>query len=151
MGEQMYALWGSDKEEYVMKSALLDYIRNKVGLREDKIVWSGYTEADSLKKSEELEGILASCVSPGNTSFDPSERMKHSIGRSGKDYIPLIEKKDFRVVDAVVYPNEDEISHLLQFEKQIAGIVPFGGGTTVTGGVSPSGSKKYSVSVDLEN
>ncbi len=150
MGDRMYALWGSDKEEFHMKSALLDYIRNKVGLKEDKILWSGYAEFDNFKKSDELEGILASCVSPENTSFDSSERVKHSIGRSGKDYIPLIEKKDFRVVDAVVYPNEDEIRRLLQSRNKLLEIVPFGGGTTVTGGVSPSGNKKYSVSVDLE-
>ena len=83
------------------------------------------TKRNYFKKSDELEGILASCVSPENTSFDSSERVKHSIVRSGKDYIPLIEKKDFRVVDAVVYPNEDEIRRLLQSRNKLLEIVPF--------------------------
>ena len=36
-------------------------------------------------------------------------------------------RKDFRVVDAVVYPNEDEIRRLLQSRNKLLEIVPFGG------------------------
>ncbi len=144
-----YALWGESGSEYHMNSTLQGFIRNRVGLKDDRIVWFGYADVGDLSKSEELSKILTPFVSPENISMEPEDRIRHSIGRGGADFIPLIEKRPFRVVDAVVYPTEDEVGRLLKGRNCQLEIIPFGGGTSVTGGVSPSGNRTYAVSVDL--
>lgn len=149
MGNNLYALWGNGKIKYEMNQALLTFIRNKVGLEVDKILWSGYSEIDDLPVSSELNKILLKCVAPANITFDSKERVRHSVGRSGLDYVKLMEKQSIKIVDAVIYPNEDEIRCLLRKGDKRVEIIPFGGGTTVTEGISPSGTCEFSVSVDL--
>ncbi len=150
MDSGLYSLWGDEKQEYHMNQKLLKYIRDKVGLKEDRVIWNGYYKTDGISSSSELNQILTSCISAGNISFDPKDRLRHSIGRSGADYIRLMEGNVNAVVDAVVYPTEDEIRCLLQSRRKDLEIIPFGGGTSVTGGVSPSGTRKFSVCMDLE-
>lgn len=150
MGNRTYALWGDEKTEYEMNRPLLTYIKNKVGIEEDKIRWSGYADMDDLPVSADLKEILNTCISSENVSFDTVERVKHSVGRSGLDYIRMMEKQDIRMVDAVIFPNEDEIKCLLRKKDDGLEMIPYGGGTTVTGGVSPSGLRKFSVSLDLK-
>ncbi len=144
-----YVLWGERDSEYHMNLTLLGFIMEKVGLKDHKIIWSGYADVGDISKSEELRKILASFVSTGNVSMEPEDRVRHSIGRGGADFIPLIEKRPIRLVDAVVYPTEDEVGRLLKAGNDQLEIIPFGGGTSVTGGVSPAGDRKYAVSVDL--
>ena len=149
MGGQLYTLWGDSEKEYDMSKPLLTYIRRKVGLGEDKIIWSGYRNIDPLPVSSELKEILYSCVSPDNVKFDEMDRLKHSVGRGGLDYIRLMEVQPIKTVDAVVYPVEEEIKCLLGKAGDQIEIIPFGGGTSVTGGITPTGRKKFSVSLDL--
>ncbi|MCL6003414.1 MAG: FAD-binding oxidoreductase [Thermoplasmatales archaeon] len=149
MGNQMYALWGDENIEYEMNRTLLDFIRNRVGISEDRIIWSGYCNPPDLVVSQELKGILLKCVSEGNISFNPGDRMKHSVGKGGMDYIRLMENHSIRIADAVIYPTEEEIICLLRKNDDSIELIPFGGGTTVTGGVCSTGSRKYSISIDL--
>ena len=149
MGGQLYTLWGDSEKEYDMSKPLLTYIRRKVGLGEDKIIWSGYRNIDPLPASSELKEILYSCISPDNVAFDERDRLRHSVGRGGLDYIRLMEMQPIKTVDAVVYPVEEEIKCLLGKAGDQIEIIPFGGGTSVTGGITPTGRKKFSVSLDL--
>jgi alkyldihydroxyacetonephosphate synthase len=149
MDSGLYSLWGEEKQEYHMNQKLLNYIRDKVGLKEDRVIWNGYYKVDEIPGSSELKQILTSCISEVNISFDSRDRLRHSIGRSGGDYIRLLEGSIDRIVDAVVYPTEDEIKCLLQKRHKELEIIPFGGGTTVTGGVIPSGTRRFTVSLDL--
>ncbi|MGC8562837.1 MAG: FAD-binding oxidoreductase [Thermoplasmata archaeon] len=150
MANQFYALWGDRNADYEMNGTLLDFIREKVGLKDDKIIWSGLVEARDLEESEELKKLLMRSISGDHISFDSTDRLKHSIGRGGLDYIKLMDNEKIKIVDAVVYPSEDEIKNLVTMAGDEIELVPFGGGTTVTGGVSPSGTRKFSVSIDTE-
>ena len=148
MANQFYALWGEKDANYEMNGTLMNFIKGKVGLNEDKIVWSGLVNVRDLGTSDELRNLLLSCVSNEHISFDSTDRLKHSIGRGGLDYIRLMDKEEVKAVDAVVYPTEDEIINLMKIAGDVIELVPFGGGTTVTGGVSPSGTRRFSVSID---
>ncbi len=83
---------------------------------------------------------------------DAYERAFHALGRSYHDLLRL-RAGDLSVApDAVLYPRAtDEVSVLLRFAAthEIA-VVPYGGGTSVVGGVSAtSGSFKSVVTLDL--
>ncbi|MEM0136091.1 MAG: FAD-binding oxidoreductase [Thermoplasmatales archaeon] len=149
MGKDVYVLWGDEKSKYEMNRTLLDFIIKKVGAGKDKIVWSGYYAPPDLQASQELKHILLNCIPEKNISFDPGDRLKHSVGKGGMDYINLMENNQIRIVDAVIYPEEKEIRCLLQEGDENIELIPFGGGTTVTGGICSTSSRKYSVSIDL--
>lgn len=95
---------------------------------------------------------LAAIVGAAHLTVDDSARLLRAGGKSTLD---LLRRRDFGVQDApdaVVSPGtEDEIADLLRFcaDRSIA-VVPFGGGTSVVGGLDPlRGDFRAVVSVDL--
>jgi alkyldihydroxyacetonephosphate synthase len=145
-----YALWGEEGKRYETNQLLYDYIYRELGAPE-KEIWDGYYLFDEPGKSDELYSILKKCLPEERISLDPMERISHSIGRGSVEYISLLEGKNLKIVDAVIYPREEEIECIFKELKNIAEIITFGGGTSVTGGVLPSGKRKYSVSLDTRN
>jgi alkyldihydroxyacetonephosphate synthase len=82
-----------------------------------------------------LEGAL------GKTQvlLDTFERAYHAAGKSLADLFRLREGKLERAPDAVVYPTSaEEVARVLAVAHEHAlAVVPFGGGTSVVGGVDP--------------
>ncbi len=89
-------------------------------------------------------------------STDKYERLFHSFGRSVHDLARMIHRKDFsNPPDAVAFPKtEAEISAVLDWcgSNDISAI-PFGGGSSVTGGVNPTTDPRYkgAVTIDLKH
>lgn len=95
---------------------------------------------------------LEAVVGPEFCRTDDESRLRHAGGKSTPD---LLRRKDTGVQDApdaVVLPaGEEEVVEILRIctERRIA-VVPFGGGTTVVGGVDPERGPFASViSLDL--
>ncbi|MHC9297155.1 FAD-binding oxidoreductase [Mycobacterium sp. LTG2003] len=95
---------------------------------------------------------LAAIVGSAHCRVDDTSRLLHAGGKSTLD---LLRRKDSGVQDApdaVVLPGgEDEVAELLRYctEHRIA-VVPFGGGTSVVGGLDPlRGGFTAVVSLDL--
>jgi alkyldihydroxyacetonephosphate synthase len=82
------------------------------------------------------------------------ERLYHSYGRSVHDLARMIHRRDFsNPPDLVAYPrSEDEVRAVLDWcsDKGLAAI-PFGGGSSVVGGVNPPDGDRYPgvVTIDL--
>jgi alkyldihydroxyacetonephosphate synthase len=95
---------------------------------------------------------LAGVVGPGNVRTDDPSRTSRAAGRSYLDLLAL-RSGTVDAPDAVVVPGSaDEVRSVLALcaDRQIA-VVPFGGGTSVVGGVSPlRGDFEAVVSVDLQ-
>jgi alkyldihydroxyacetonephosphate synthase len=71
---------------------------------------------------------------------DPETRLRHAAGRSYPDLVRLRSGRLAHAPDAVIFPqNIDEIAAALQ--RADCAIVPFGGGTSVVGGVAPLGGR----------
>ncbi len=87
---------------------------------------------------------------------DKYDRLLHSYGRSVHDLTRMIHRHDFtNPPDLIAYPrNETDIKVLLDWcgENDIAAI-PFGGGSSVVGGVNPPTDERYrgTVTIDLKN
>lgn len=95
---------------------------------------------------------LATIVGPENVLVDDRDRLLRAGGKSTLD---LLRRRDFGVQDgpdAVLVPgDDDEVAAVLRFcaDHSIA-VIPFGGGTSVVGGLDPlRGDFKAVLSVDL--
>jgi alkyldihydroxyacetonephosphate synthase len=95
---------------------------------------------------------LAAIVGAEQVRDDVLERAFHSLGRSYHDLVRLRSGAIPVAPDLVVYPRAaKEVLDVLAFasESDVA-VVPFGGGTSVVGGVSASaGSHKALITLDL--
>jgi len=87
---------------------------------------------------------------------DKYDRLLHCYGRSVQDLARMILRRDFsNPPDAVAYPrDEDEIRAILDWcgGNDLAAI-PFGGGSSVVGGVNPPTDERYrgTVTIDLKH
>ena len=87
---------------------------------------------------------------------DKYDRLLHCYGRSVHDLARMILRRDFsHPPDVVAYPrNEDEIRAILDWcgANDLAAI-PFGGGSSVVGGVNPPADERYrgTVTIDLKH
>jgi FAD/FMN-containing dehydrogenase len=100
--------------------------------------------AARLRPPPELAGICSQSV---------HDRAWHAHGQSYRDLISAFRGRFDHVPDLVARPHrEDEVTALLSWCEDVgAAVIPFGGGTSVSGGVEPDVGSGYaaSVSVDL--
>jgi alkyldihydroxyacetonephosphate synthase len=85
------------------------------------------------------------------TSTDPVDRARHGIGRSYRDLIRAIRGELSDVPSVVMRPRtERDVVDVLDWAgSRGVPVVPFGGGTSVVGGVEPTGLDA-AVSLDLQ-
>lgn len=101
----------------------------------------GSTQPALTRSSLSLERrrALGSIVGPGHVSSEDSVRVHHLGGKSTLDLLARRSNDPQPAPDAVVFPaNADEVEAVLRYcsDESIA-VVPFGGGTSVVGGVDP--------------
>ena len=88
-------------------------------------------------------------------SEDPYERAAHTYGRSFRDLIRAFRRDYAHAPDLVAFPRgETELTSILDWcSDASAAAIPFGGGSSVVGGVEPDVGAGYrgAVSVDLRN
>ncbi len=88
-------------------------------------------------------------------SADPYERAAHTHGRSFRDLVLAFRRDYAHAPDLVAFPGEEsELVSILDWCSGTgAAAIPFGGGSSVVGGVEPDVGSGYrgAVSVDLRN
>jgi alkyldihydroxyacetonephosphate synthase len=87
---------------------------------------------------------------------DKYERLFHAYGRSVHDLARMIHRRDFsNPPDIVAYPRDEaQVAAILDWcGSQGAAAIPFGGGSSVTGGVNPTRDERYRgvVTIDLKH
>ncbi|WP_181724726.1 FAD-binding oxidoreductase [Nocardia gipuzkoensis] len=82
---------------------------------------------------------LIEVVGPGNVSTDHLDRLRHAGGKSTPDLLRRRADGPQDVPDAVVFPaDHDQVLAVLAYcAEHAVAVVPFGGGTSVVGGVDP--------------
>ncbi|MFC9293784.1 FAD-binding oxidoreductase [Streptomyces sp. NPDC057011] len=85
-------------------------------------------------------------------SSDPGDRAAHAMGKAYRDVVRALRGRPGRIPDLVARPTDDRgVADLLEWagDRQIA-VVPYGGGSSVTGGVEYRGDAHRAVlSLDL--
>ncbi|MDE2181678.1 MAG: FAD-binding oxidoreductase [Alphaproteobacteria bacterium] len=102
----------------------------------------------------EDHAALAAIVGADSVRCSPYERAFHALGRSYHDLLRLRAGALESLPDAVVYPRStDEVLALLAYCKaHRIGVIPFGGGTSVVGGVSAEyGNFDTIITIDLSS
>ena len=105
----------------------------------------------SLLSPDEL-GELEKLVGEGNVSAEHRDRVAHAVGRSTKDLLRLRSGTLYRAPDAVLFPEaEDAVAAVLEFaSRRRYAIIPFGGGTSVVGGVEPFAGGTFAAALTLD-
>jgi alkyldihydroxyacetonephosphate synthase len=105
----------------------------------------------------EIPGSLLSAP-PGLAhlcSRDPDERLIHSLGKSFADLARAALRDVPRFTDMVAYPEtEEDVKDLIDWAgHQNAAVIPFGGGSSVCGGVDPDvgGGYEAVLTIDLRH
>lgn len=95
---------------------------------------------------------LEKLVGEGNLSVEHEDRVTHAVGRGYKDLVRLRSGNLYRAPDAVLFPeDEGSVQRVLEFARRRRyAIVPFGGGTSVVGGVEPLADGTYAASLTLD-
>lgn len=96
---------------------------------------------------------LSTSSAPCQILSDDFERLRCSTGRSTPDIIRLRTQRIQHAADGVALPeNEEQVRELVQWaQKQSVALVPFGGGTSVVGGVTPlRGRHRAVLAVDMQ-
>ena len=105
----------------------------------------------SLLSPDELAELEA-VVGEGNLSAEHRDRVMHAAGRSYPDLMRLRSGTLFRAPDAVLYPEDsDAVSAVLELAaRRRYAVIPFGGGTSVVGGVDPLADGTYAATLTLD-
>jgi alkyldihydroxyacetonephosphate synthase len=100
---------------------------------------------------EQRESLIK-IVGAGGLSNTDSDRLGHAVGCSLTDYLKLRSGDPANPPDAVVRPaSHDEVREVLSYcsNNRIA-VIPFGGGTSVVGGVSRDEGHSLAVSLTFD-
>ena len=82
----------------------------------------------------------------------PYERILHSFGQSQPDSIRIFARDFAHAPDVVAYPRNDaDVAAIMEWAGETgAALVPFGGGSSVVGGVTPDIGDSFSGTVTLD-
>ena len=110
-------------------------------------------EPPSLDQIRLEPSSLASAPSQLEALIDrsPRERLGHAMGKSYRDLARAVRGDFSTAPDAVAFPeSEQELADLLSFAtEQRCSVIPYGGGTSVHGGVTPTRGEGPVLSLDL--
>jgi len=143
--------WGDPAVEPTLDDEALGVLRERIG---DLEPWPLARELGGfeLPQAETLPQALVDAVGEENVFTDDEDRVRHATGRGYRDLARLRNGALEAAPDAVVMPPDAEALRRVIDVCAAEGIaiVPFGGGTSVVGGVEPlRGTHGRVISLDL--
>ncbi len=152
-GEMRYWGWGEDERAPSENAHLIEWLGERLGgigpyvapaapsdFSEPKVHLSG-------KRLRQLSAI----VGRDGLSTGFADRLRHAAGKGYPDLVRMRAGGKVPMPDAVLYPDSAaQVAELLRYcsAREIA-VVPFGGGTSVVGGIEPlKGSNKAVIPLD---
>ncbi len=140
--EERWSGWGRDEDAVEVPPHALELLRGELGVSGQ--ARRGPVALDAVKLPEpalpsEQRRALEAIVGADNVGVDRAARVRRAAGRGYPDLLRLRSGRPEGAPDAVVWPaDHDEVRRVLEHcaDEGIA-VVPFGGGTSVVGGVDP--------------
>lgn len=135
--------WGEKSYHYPVPAGALKWLESLIG--------PGTPPADAPYEPV-LEAVPASTL-PDHPllHLGAEERMLHARGQSFPDWVAMRFGRFERFPEAVAYPESDEeVEALYALARQIGAVlIPYGGGTSVVGGINPEVDGPPTISVDM--
>lgn len=147
--------WGDPAHSPSLDPRTLDYLRETLALSgrpRPPVALEQVALAPSAIGSPAL-AALGEIVGSEHIRTDHADRVRHAAGKGYPDLVRLRAGRPEGAPDAIAYPrSREQLRALLSAcsEHSIA-VVPFGGGTSVVGGVAPlRGEQQAVLTLDLE-
>ncbi|GGQ38650.1 alkyldihydroxyacetonephosphate synthase [Actinomadura coerulea] len=150
--DMLWSGWGDPAKAAPLPGPVVGLLRDLLGVRpaaEPAAALTGVRVAEPRLSGDDLT-VLAAVVGDGNVRADTEARLRHTRGKSTPDLLRIRAGDAADAPDAVVLPGDHgEVLAVLDAcaERRIA-VVPFGGGTSVVGGLAPEGADRF-VALDL--
>ena len=155
MPEPRWWGWGSQDTTYDLESHphFLPFLNAALGLSGDErgsVVPLDAIALPPVRLPATALDALAATLGPGAVSTGHSDRLTHAFGKSYRDIVRLRAGQVDRAPDAVAFPPDEEaVAAVIRLTAEHGfSVVPFGGGTSVTGGLEALGDRP-TVSLDL--
>ena len=135
--------WGNTETDYPVPEPARAYLEKVVGKPH---------HLQNVSIDELLHRVPSSKLPPHpHISVDPEERLRHARGQSLNDWVDMYNGLVNTFPDGVAYPKtEAEVRDLIQFAiKEQVNLIPYGGGSSVVGHLTPLNDGKPTISVDL--
>ncbi len=136
--------WGFENVRFDLEKrpGAFDYFKDKLGVELKHFENKWDIEKIKIPKTNCTEEIISAFISKlgsPKVSTLNAERIYHSVGKSYLDLIDIRSGKIKSVTDIVLFPNcKNDIKNILTLaSKHNVALVPFGGGSSVVGGVTP--------------
>ncbi|HLF09474.1 MAG TPA: FAD-binding oxidoreductase, partial [Dehalococcoidia bacterium] len=146
--------WGQEGESYHLADPerFWSYLRYRLGDTDPAPRLESLANVP-LTPSRLSQGVVAElCRAAGqdSVSTEVTDRVCFSLGKSYKDLVRIRRGEVPQPTDVVVRPRtEEQVLELLRIAgRERLAVVPFGGGTSVVGGVEPAGERP-SITLDL--
>jgi FAD/FMN-containing dehydrogenases len=135
--------WGDASYEMTLDAPALAFLRERIG--------SGSPPRDAALESV-LSGIAPGRLEGAGYASDPEARLRHARGQSFPDWLALRSGRVGRLPDAVVAPDSFDAlrAALADALRRGAVVVPYGGGTSVVGHLTPPEGERPVLSLSLE-
>lgn len=146
--------WGSPGHPPALPVHALPFLRDAVGIAERPrpAVALSQVQLPASRLDAGARDALRALVGADGVRDDHPQRVLHAAGKGYVDLVCVRSGRPRAAPDAVVYPaSHEQVRGVLAAcgERRIA-VVPFGGGTSVVGGVEPlSGDQEAVISLDL--
>jgi alkyldihydroxyacetonephosphate synthase len=143
--------WGDAAVEPALDAEALSVLRERIGELESWPLAHALEEIE-LPRAEPLPKGLIDAVGEANVFAGDEDRLRHATGRGYVDLARLRNGTLTAAPDAVVLPPDQEaLRRAIEVcAAEGVAIVPFGGGTSVVGGVEPlRGAHERLISLDL--
>ncbi|UCG13464.1 MAG: FAD-binding oxidoreductase [Deltaproteobacteria bacterium] len=95
---------------------------------------------------------LTELFGDSGVTFDQADRLVHAVGKSYPDLVRIRQGQLLAIPDGVVFPEQEEqiLAVLEAAAKRNWAVIPFGGGTSVVGGVEPSSQDRPVLTLNLQ-
>ncbi len=143
--------WGDPSIAPALDGPALETLRERIGELQPAPLAAELDRFD-LPATEPLPQALIDAVGEDNVFTGPEDRLRHATGCGYADLARLRSGHLDAAPDAVLLPaNPTVVQRVLALcETESVAVVPFGGGTSVVGGVEPlRGSHQRVISLDL--
>jgi alkyldihydroxyacetonephosphate synthase len=133
--------WGDPARASALPDALRALLRDALGVRPAAAPPAALAdlELEPPRLDSAIADELRAALGDGNVNSDHASRARHARGKSTTDLLQLRGTGPLTAPDAVLTPgSHDEVLAVLAIcSAHRVAVVPFGGGTSVVGGVTP--------------